>query len=392
MSVNEGGAASARIAAMPPSPLDGSLEQGLSVGTAAARLGVAPGTLRSWGRRYGLVPAERSGGGHRRYTEADMSRLIQMQRFVSEGLTPANAARLVMGERAVPSQNGGTADPPGPVPAFGRTVRRPSDSGDPTVAIDGRRGPLSPPFGVTDPPTIGLAGADKTLPAPASPPSQKATTRGRRPGGPGGRVLAVPGASAQARGLARAASRLDSDAVSSILGDLLAERGAIDTWDDVLRPVLVAAGLWWARTGQGIDVEHLLSEATIEALRAHRAVQLRPAPGRPVLMACSPEDQHVIPLHILWAALAERRVPGLMIGARVPESALVSAIRRTRASAVFVWRQLVTGNSFDEVPRLRPPVLVVVGGPGWATVELPRAVHRARTISAAVALLAAAPR
>lgn len=303
----------------------------LPVGAVAARLGVAPGTVRSWGRRYGLVPAGRSPGGHRRYTGTDLARLTRMQRLVSTGMTPAAAARAAL-----------AADPATEAPE--------------SLVGDG----------------VGR----------------------RRAGGPGGRVLAVPRGSAEVRGLARAASRLDADGVLGMLGDLLADRGAILTWDEVLRPVLVAAGEHWARTGEGIDVEHVLSDTTIEALRAHRACQPRPVPGRPVLLASAPEEEHALPLHVLAAALAQHRVPLRMLGSRVPAPTLTAAILRTGASAVFVWRQLSTAGlpELSALPRLRPPLVVVLGGPGWDDVELPPTVHRPLDLATAVRLLAASRR
>ena len=300
----------------------------LSVGAAAARLGVAPETLRSWGRRYGLMPSIRTDGGHRRYTPADLAVPIRMQQLVGQGVTPARAASTVQSQ------------------------------GSESVDLSAAPGPP------------------------------------RRPGGPGGRVLAVPGASPEVRGLARAASRLDADALHEILCDLLAERGAIATWDEVLRPLLLAAGLRWAQTGEGIDIEHLLSESTINALRLHCGVQRRPLPGRPVLLSGSPEDLHVLPLHVVAAALAERRTPVRMLGARVPLPVLESAIRRTGASAVFLWRQLYNDNDYDrlELTPTRPPVLVVVGGPGWDEVDLAPGTRLARTLAESVDLLIAAPR
>jgi DNA-binding transcriptional MerR regulator len=42
----------------------------LSVAAVARRLGVAPATLRTWDRRYGLGPSEHEAGAHRRYTPA----------------------------------------------------------------------------------------------------------------------------------------------------------------------------------------------------------------------------------------------------------------------------------------------------------------------------------
>ena len=313
----------------------------LTVGMVAARLGVAPETVRSWERRYGLAPGGRSPGGHRRYTETDCGRLVLMQRLVGEGATPARAAAQVL------------ATPVGAIEvSAGSWAREPART---VAAAPGVR---------------------------------------RRPGGPGGRSLAVPGASPEGRGLARAASRLDAEALVDLLTNLLVERGAVATWDDVLCPVLVAAGLRWQRTGEGVEVEHVLSEATMEALRAHRARLLRPVPGRPVLLACAPEDAHVLPLHVAAVALGERRVPVRLLGPGVPPNALASAARRTGASAVFVWRQRVEGPAADlaGLPRSRPPVLAVVGGPGWRPGETPPGARLAGDLRTAVALLQTAPR
>ncbi|HEY3001845.1 MAG TPA: MerR family transcriptional regulator [Kribbellaceae bacterium] len=69
----------------------------LGVGEVARRLGVAPPTLRSWGRRYGLEPSGRSDGGHRRYTAADVVRLQTVLRLVRQGVPTAAAAESVRG-------------------------------------------------------------------------------------------------------------------------------------------------------------------------------------------------------------------------------------------------------------------------------------------------------
>ena len=69
---------------------------GVSVAVVAKRLGVAPATLRTWDRRYGLGPSERSAGSHRRYTRDDVLRLLVMQRLTIEGVAPAAAARAAL--------------------------------------------------------------------------------------------------------------------------------------------------------------------------------------------------------------------------------------------------------------------------------------------------------
>lgn len=66
---------------------------GWRAGAVAARLGVAPSTLRSWNQRYDLGPSEHRSGRHRRYTTADLVRLEHMRALVAAGIAPAEAAR-----------------------------------------------------------------------------------------------------------------------------------------------------------------------------------------------------------------------------------------------------------------------------------------------------------
>lgn len=61
----------------------------------AQRLGVAPGTLRAWEQRYGVVHPQRSEGGYRLYDEADLATLQSMADLVEGGLQPSQAAERV---------------------------------------------------------------------------------------------------------------------------------------------------------------------------------------------------------------------------------------------------------------------------------------------------------
>ena len=70
----------------------GKAEELLTVAAVARRLGVAPATLRTWDRRYGLGPSSHEAGEHRRYCAADLSKLMLMRRLISAGVTPADAA------------------------------------------------------------------------------------------------------------------------------------------------------------------------------------------------------------------------------------------------------------------------------------------------------------
>lgn len=67
-------------------------EELLTVAAVARRLGVAPATLRTWDRRYGLGPSTHEAGEHRRYCPEDLAKLMMMRRLISAGVTPADAA------------------------------------------------------------------------------------------------------------------------------------------------------------------------------------------------------------------------------------------------------------------------------------------------------------
>jgi len=64
----------------------------LTVAAVARRLGIAPATLRTWDRRYGLGPSTHESGEHRRYCPADVARLTLMRRLITSGVAPSDAA------------------------------------------------------------------------------------------------------------------------------------------------------------------------------------------------------------------------------------------------------------------------------------------------------------
>ncbi|MGW0535365.1 MerR family transcriptional regulator [Streptomyces sp. NPDC003032] len=79
-------------------PRDGDTAAGAAVttGALARRLGVSPTTLRTWDRRYGLGPARREPGHHRRWSERDIAVVEEMGRLTSLGVPPADAARAAL--------------------------------------------------------------------------------------------------------------------------------------------------------------------------------------------------------------------------------------------------------------------------------------------------------
>ena len=314
----------------------------LTVAAVAHRLGIAPATLRTWDRRYGLGPSEHAAGAHRRYSPEDVVRLQTMRRLTLEGVPPGEAARLCLRDPLT----GAAPAPAAPLPDQQGRLARP---------LPDQQGPLARPRG-----------------------------------GPGGRVLALPGSEAAVRGLGRAAMALDATTVIFMLREQLEANGVVHTWDYVLRPVLVAVGARWAATGEGAEVEHLLSDCAAAVLRSAGDGAPEQSGRRPVLLACAPDEQHALPLHALGAGLAERGIATRTLGPSLPAAALRAAVRRTGPAALFLWSQL-PGHADDKLltslPVTRPPTAIVVGGPGWVLERLPDRVTLAEDLVHAIALV-----
>ncbi|HEY7595136.1 MAG TPA: MerR family transcriptional regulator [Actinophytocola sp.] len=203
----------------------------------------------------------------------------------------------------------------------------------------------------------------------------------------GGHSIPVGRAGTAPRGLARAAMRLDQSAMRAALDEAIAAHGVVFTWDSLICPVLRGIGERHARTRAMVDVEHLLSRTVSEALTA-----VRPPDGNPaILLACTDEEQHSLPLEALAAALSESGRPSRLLGARVPPKALLTAVRRTGPSGIVLWSHTPpTADPRQLEPLLdhRPvPIVIVAAGPGWHAADLPPAVHTPHTLTEALDLV-----
>jgi MerR family transcriptional regulator, light-induced transcriptional regulator len=67
-----------------------------AVGSVADQLAIPAATLRSWDRRYGVGPSQRTEGGHRRYNGDDVRRVYVMGQFTARGVPAQAAARVVL--------------------------------------------------------------------------------------------------------------------------------------------------------------------------------------------------------------------------------------------------------------------------------------------------------
>lgn len=287
----------------------------LTVAAVARQLGVAPATLRTWDRRYGVGPSSHEPGAHRRYSTEDISRLERMRRLVMSGVSPAEAAKWA------------------------------------------------------------LAGQDPAAQTPAE--STSAPESSTRSGG--GNVLSLPGARGEVRGLARAAQALDTQECQRILTEAIDEHGVVDAWDGIIVPVLSAVGEKWSNTGRGVETEHALSAAVQEVLGSWIQSCAPSQPSRSVILACAPGEQHALPLWAVAGALAERGVAARILGPNLPEDALGRVMTRLGPAAILLWCQVSDSADVrivENLPATRPAPTVLLGGPGWPDHDYGRGVSR----------------
>lgn len=264
------------------------MEELLTVAAVARRLGIAPATLRTWDRRYGLGPTNHEEGNHRKYHPHDVARLMVMRRLIASGVSASDAADQALEHKGQVSLRS--------------TELKFVDRSDLVSAIH------------------------------------------------------------------RSAVALDRDFVVSSLTKDIKKNGVIRSWQEVIVPVLTSIGHTWATSGNGIEVEHFLSEILQSIMRERTAKINAPVNPHPVLLAAVGEELHCLALHALAAALAEKNIESYFLGSRTPHEAICAVIKRAAPPAIFLWAQLPVNAKpkfFNELPNVRPAPRVVLGGPGW---------------------------
>lgn len=326
-------------------------EAGVTTGFLAKRLGVSPTTLRSWDRRYGLGPAVREDGKHRRWSPGDIAMVFEMCRLTAAGIAPAEAARAAK--------------------------RHATAHGAETSLVP-------------------LHTAAPGVPPVAQPPAPATARTSRSPSG-----LPLGNVRHECRGLARAAVRLDAAAVQEQLTLAIRTHGLVTAWEEILAPSLQAVGRKWESAGERyLEVEHLLSwhiSATLRHVYVGAAPTRREPATAPVLLACMPGEQHTLPIEALSAALAERGVPTLVLGGSVPAEALFAAMQRVGPGAVVLWSQSRSTAGMPLARHIaasrwgvrgaRTHSRVLVAGPGWGRAPHGAGLLRPRGLSDALRLL-----
>ncbi|MFC0644798.1 MerR family transcriptional regulator [Cellulomonas phragmiteti] len=303
----------------------------LTVAAVARRLGVAPATLRTWDRRYGLGPSEHSAGAHRRYTAHDLERLLVMRRLTIDGVAPAEAARLALASEVhdVAPAPAGSDDLTGMLP--------PARTTGPPAA---RRGPTGP------------------------------TTTGVPTGGPSD-VAALVDAALTGRA-DRCAALLDT--------------GGHDLtrwWSDRVQPALAALARRTVVERPGVDARETLVAAVLAALRARTSAP--PPTGAPVVLLLPvPGEPRPVLAHVLAAALVDGGVDARLVAGPVSTRHAGELALMTRARAVVTLSESATPDlsvvASLAQERTDLPQFVMVAETAGSHVPLDRSVHRSRTL------------
>jgi DNA-binding transcriptional MerR regulator len=74
----------------------------LSIGEISSQTGINTVTLRAWERRYGLLKPQRTGKGHRLYTQNDLARIQQVQFWLNKGLAISKVHELLQNMDVLP--------------------------------------------------------------------------------------------------------------------------------------------------------------------------------------------------------------------------------------------------------------------------------------------------
>lgn len=293
-------------------PMAVKVDEMLTVAAVARRIGVAPATLRTWSRRYGLGPSDHQEGEHRRYSTEDLAKLTMMRRLIVAGVTPADAAEQA---RSFKGQV-----------KISKFVREIEVREEVVAAIH------------------------------------------------------------------KALQSLDSPYVVEAIRHEIEVYGVESAWSDVIAPTLFLIGEEWENNQKGIEVEHLFTEILNRAFHERIVALKKPLNPRPVLLAAVGEEIHSLPVHALAAALCERNVETYVLGARTPLEALTVMVSRCAPPAIFLWAQLpknAANKYWREIPAIRPAPRIVVGGPGWDSVECSEVIRAERLEDACEEILQA---
>ncbi|MEU4160496.1 MerR family transcriptional regulator [Actinoplanes sp. NPDC026670] len=202
--------------------------------------------------------------------------------------------------------------------------------------------------------------------------------------------LRDPATDSRARGLARAARRLDLPALRSALDDAVTEHGVVHTWHTVAGPAFTHLSQAQISEPRRAAARRLLARQLSQTF----AAVPRPPAGAPtpVLLVAAGNPRDLTSLDALEAALAEHQIGCLHLGAGLPDAAITDVVAASRPVVAVVWSHRPHPARPDLLAALTAapgwPATVVTAGHGWP-LPSPPGTMPAATLADAVAVVAA---
>jgi len=331
----------------------------LTVSAVASRLGVAPSTLRTWDRRYSLGPSDHTAGSHRRYSGADIARLMIMRRLTLEGVAPAEAARIARAtavDDQVPlslfTEDGGTYLPSVPMSTHS---------------------PGAVPNGQATPGDV-LGGEN----IPGFTAAQLASRSHDR----------------QIReALITAATAFDEPMAVELVQAVSSVRGVGDTWAQVVKGAVIELMGSSDLVEPGMDPVSVVKTAVMMSLR-RAAREARPrdseeqeSEGKRIMVCAAPDEISSVAAHVLAAALNQSDTRAAVLPGRVQVPVVRDTIENGDPEVIIVvsWTEpsREMQNAVEYCLEAAPQIPVLLTGPGW-TREIPAGAHRVRTFIGAL--------
>lgn len=253
------------------------------------RTGLKPDTLRAWERRYGIPVPDRTDGGHRVYSEADVQCLLWLIARQEEGMNISQAVKLWR-----------------------------------TLEEEGRL-----PSSEESPMPVGR-GADKHLYEPAT----------------GGIIEDLR------RRWIEACAIFNEREAEQILAQAFALYPPETVCVELLQKGLGQIGLEWYRGQYTTQQEHFASALAMRRLETLLTATPDPTQQARVMVACPPQENHTFSPLLLTVLLRRRGWDVVYLGANLPQEEFAETVRAAHPDlVVLVAQQLYTAATLLELAR-----------------------------------------
>ena len=136
--------------------------------------------------------------------------------------------------------------------------------------------------------------------------------------------------------LLSAARDLDRERLDALLQQEAASLGVPRFLRERVEPSLLEIGEAWARGALDVRHEHFATEVLEDRLRSLRLAVEGAARGRPVVLACLPEERHALGLQMVALAVAAAGRTVRVLGPHTPVDEIATAANDLRAVVVGV--------------------------------------------------------